>query len=227
MMRLIIIGLILWSVSSSPSWADNQKPSSVKGLSAESISNDAIRVSWNKPWDNVGVVGYNVYRNGAYHATVFSTNYIDKSVKNNSEYRYGIVAFDEARNYTTVSYEVSVSTGGSNDNGSNNQVAPPPPEPVRNNGEVNTPDGLFAEIQNGNSAKIKWRAPRGDIKGYNVYKNGSYVTTVDSPEYYDDSLNWGEDYRYHVTAISREIRFSAKSGTLTVNTANGSSTQNN
>jgi len=199
--------------------ADDQKPSVVNGVNATAISTNAVRVTWNKPWDNVGVLGYNVYRNGQYYATVFDTNFIDQDVASNTEYRYGIVAFDDAKNFNSVSV---VSTVNTNEAASNNS-APPPPEPVSNNGVVNTPDGLWAEIESGNTAKIKWRAPSGDLKGYNVYLDNNYIATVSLPEYSARELEWGRDYEFQIVAISKEIKFSNKSNALTVNTKNGSS----
>lgn len=218
-MRTTAFGLLLLSALSLNAWADDQKPSMVNGVSAEAITDTSVRVTWNKPWDNVGIRGYNVYRNGSYYATVFDTNFIDKQVSANNEYRYGIVAFDEARNFTSVSSESSVTTGGSND------TAPPAPAPAASNGSINAPDALYAEIQNSNSAKIKWRAPAGNIRGYNVYQDGKYVSTVFSPEYTAQGLNWGQDHLFAITAFSYEKVRSGRSAPLTVNTANGSSSQ--
>jgi len=217
-MRKIIIGLFLLTTTSMSAWADNKKPSTVNGVSARAISDNSVRVTWNKPWDNVGILGYNVYRNGAYHATVFDTNYVDNGVSKNKEYRYGIVAFDKAKNYNSVSKEAKVTAGGSNNGGN---TAPPPPAP--DNGQVNRPEGLYAEIENGNNAKIKWRAPSGNIRGYNVYIDGSYQTTVSAPEYQARNLTWGQDYKFRIVAFNQAKRFSRKSDTLTVNTSNGSS----
>jgi len=227
-MRTPVIGLCLkacffaclFTTSFSPAFADNQKPSVINGVSVTAISDTSLRVTWNKPWDNVGVDGYNVYRNGAYHATTFNTNFIDQELSVNSEYRYSVVAFDKARNFSTVSNEINASTGGSA-----NQAAPPPPAPEPVNGGVNRPDGLFAEVQNGNAAIIKWRAPSGDIKGYNVFRNGAYVASVANPEHRDNSMNWGEDYKYRIVAYNQSNQMSDKSDELTVNTANGSSSR--
>lgn len=208
----------LFTTSFTPAFADNQKPSVINGVSVSSISDTSMRVTWHKPWDNVGIYGYNVYRNGSYYATTFDTNFIDQAVSANTEYRYGVVAFDEARNFSTLSNEITATTGGSA-----MRNAPPPPAPAPANGGVNRPDGLLAEIQNGNAAIIKWRAPSGDVKGYNVFRNGGYVASVASPEHTDNSMNWGEDYRYQVVAYNQNNQMSEKSDVLTVNTANGSS----
>lgn len=208
----------LFTVYTIPAYADNQPPSVINGVTVTAIGDTTVRVTWHKPWDDVGVYGYNVYRNGSYYATTFDTNFVDRDVAANSEYRYGVVGFDRAKNFSTISSEVTVATGGSN------EAAPPPPAPApANNAAVNRPEGLFAEIQNGNEAIIKWRAPAGDIKGYNVFRNGGYMASVASPEYRDQSMNWGEDYNYMVIAYNQTDTFSEKSDILTVNTANGSS----
>jgi len=214
---LFLTGLFVFT--SSTVLADNQSPSVINGVSATVITDTSIRVTWHKPWDNVAVHGYNVYRNGSYYATTFNTNFIDQGASSGSEYRYGVVAFDKAQNFSTLSTEFSISTGGD----ATDRAAPPPPAPEQNNGSVNAPEGLFAEIQNGNAATIKWRAPSGDIKGYNIYRNGGYLASVGSPEYSDRAMNWGEDYKYRVVAYNQSNTLSNKSAELTVNTANGSS----
>jgi len=209
-----------------PVWADNEKPSTVNGVSATAISDNSVRVTWNKPWDNVGVLGYNIYRDGIYYTTVFDTNFIDNNLSRNKKYRYGIVAFDKAKNFNSVSREVSVTPGSSNGNGN---PSPPPPGPgnEQNNNGVSRPQSLHAEIQDGNSAKIKWNAPNGNEKGFNVYINGSYRTTVSKPEYNARNLTWGEDYKFNIVAFDQSKRFSRKSDGLTVNTANGSTPEGN
>lgn len=225
-MQKLITGLFLLTTLSAPVWADNEKPSTVEGVSATAITDNSVRVTWNKPWDNVGVAGYNIYRNGIYYTTVFDTNYIDSNVSTNNEYRYGIVAFDDAKNYNRVSSEATVTVGNSNGNGT---VAPPPPE--SNNGSfsdvVNSPDSLNAEIRDSNTAVIKWSTPSGNPLGYNVYLDGNYETTVSSPEYTANNLAYGEDHKFSIVAFSQSKRFSRQSDELTVNTANGSTLATN
>lgn len=220
-MRLTVIGLmVLIAGATFKVQADTQKPSIVNGLSVTAISPYTVRVTWHKPWDDTAVQGYNVYRNGSYYATVFNTNFIDQDVQPNGEYTYGIVAFDSAKNFSTISSEITVATGGDG-----SQSAPPPPAPAPEDDSVNTPDGLFAEIQNGNAAIIKWRAPAGSVKGYNVYRNNSYVATVFTPEYRDNGMNWGQDYQYQIVTFNDKQQFSEMSAALTVNTATADNNQ--
>lgn len=221
-MRTSFLAVLLLSAFALPAWADNEKPSTVNGVSASAISNSAIRVTWNKPWDNVGVHGYNVYRDGVYYATVFDTNFVDDGLGSNETYRYGIVAFDKAKNFNSVSNTSSATTSG----GTAETSAPPPPEPVASNSDTpNSPDGLYAEINGGNSATVKWRAPSGDVRGYNVYRDNQYISTVFSPDFQANNLDWGRDYTFQIVAFSHSNKFSGKSNNLIVNTSKGSSTQ--
>jgi len=207
----LLILTLLGSMTSATAMADTQAPSRPNGLNVQAINDSAVRVSWNKPWDNVGVDGYNIYRNNQYYATVFNTNYIDYGVSSNSQYEYGIVAFDAARNYTHISDKKSVSVGGSN-----NSSSAPNSEPSQGS---NVPSQLRAEILNGNQAKLFWSAPQGNIKGYNVYRDGGYVTSTSATDYTDSQMSWGQDYRYQIVAYTHNNTFSPKSAELVVNTA--------
>ncbi len=208
--KIVILALTL---SSGSVLADWQKPTTPTGLSAQSIGSEAVRVNWNGSWDDVGVEGYNIYRNNQYYATVSSTNYIDRDVSSGSQYNYAIVAYDGAKNFTVLSESVSVTVdGGGNDNrislSNNDQQA-----------GSSIPSQLRAEVQNGNEAKIFWTAPAGNIKGYNVYRDGNYISSTYAQEYRDTQMAWGQDYRYQIVAYTHENTFSEKSSELLVNTA--------
>ena len=126
--------------------ADTQPPSVVNNVQASALSSTSIRVTWNIPWDDTGVAGYNVYRNNAYFATVSNTNFLDNQVSAGSSYDYSIVAFDDARNFSSQSAQASVTTGG------NTTTVAAPPAP--NGSAFSAPSGLRAEVQNGNQARI-------------------------------------------------------------------------
>jgi|GEM_PF-4532079 len=218
---LLVLSLLA-GLSSAAALADTQAPSRPNGLNVSAINSSSVRVSWNRPWDNVGVEGYNIYRNNQYYDTVFNTNYIDYGVSSNNRYEYGIVAFDAAKNYTQLSDKMSVTVNGTptaeRNNSSNN------PDGEANSGS-NSPSALRAEVQNGNQAKLFWTAPQGNIKGYNVYRDGGYVASTASPEYTDSQMSWGQDYRYHVVAYTHNNTFSPRSAELVVNTAGNQTNQ--
>ena len=113
-MRITISALLLLGLGSANAYADNQRPSTVTNVQTSAISTSSIRVNWNASWDDVGIDGYNIYRDNRYFKTVFNTtNYIDQDVSASTRYEYTIVAFDRARNYSLNSSGSTVSTGGS------------------------------------------------------------------------------------------------------------------
>ena len=165
--------------SSSLVLADTQPPSVVNNVQASALDSTSIRVTWNIPWDDTGVAGYNVYRNNAYFATVSNTNFLDNQVSAGSQYEYSIVAFDDARNFSSQSALASATTGG------NTPAVAPPPAP--NGSAFGAPSGLRAEVQNGNQARIFWNQAAGSPEKYNVYRDNNYLTTVQGTDFTEHS----------------------------------------
>jgi len=95
-------------------YADNQRPSIVNGIYTVTQGDGAIEVNWNRPWDDTGIDGYNIYRDGSYISTVTTTQFIDRNTSIGNTYNYSISAFDPARNYSELSPEIQASASGNN-----------------------------------------------------------------------------------------------------------------
>ena len=61
------------SWSSTTACPDTPAPSAPTGLAASNVTQTSLTLSWNASTDNVGVMGYDVYRNGTKVATVATT----------------------------------------------------------------------------------------------------------------------------------------------------------
>lgn len=201
--------------------ADTQRPNTVSGVRASAISSSAIRLSWDAPWDNVGVDGYNIYRDGSYYSTLFNaTNYIDTGLTESRHYEYSVVAFDRARNYSTLSGQVGATTHAAD--GSAVPVtaaAPPDPSTV-----PQAPSRVSVEVIDSQTMQVNWQQPAGPVTGYNIYRDGHYHGTVrDALSYTASSLNPGNDYRWQIVAFN-DIGFSTLSTEISASTpASGSS----
>ena len=103
---------------------DLEAPSVPEALELVSTSNTSVIFRWAASSDNVGVVGYNIYRQGNYVSTVFGTRYSDTEPLADVAAEYSVVAFDEARNYTSQSAALSISGSGDTPTGT-----PPVDEP--------------------------------------------------------------------------------------------------
>ena len=82
---------------------DTTPPSVPAGLTAATASQNSINLSWQPSTDNVGVTGYDIYRNGVLLATTTGTSYTDTTVAQGSSYQYAVAAFDAAGNVSAQS----------------------------------------------------------------------------------------------------------------------------
>jgi Fibronectin type III domain len=66
------------------------------------------QLSWNASTDNVGVTGYNIYRDGAKVGTSPNTSYVDTGLTPDATYSYSITAVDAAGNESPKSTAITV-----------------------------------------------------------------------------------------------------------------------
>jgi RHS repeat-associated protein len=92
--------------------ADTQPPDAPQHVVAEAQADRAILLKWNPAADNLGVVGYRIYRVGQSEplAEVTGTVYIDAGLTAETTYQYEIAAFDAAGNVSVRSALVSAAT---------------------------------------------------------------------------------------------------------------------
>jgi chitodextrinase len=69
-----------------------------------------FKVSWTASTDNVGVTGYNIYRNGAYIGTTTGTFFNMTGLAKNTSYNITVLAFDAAKNRSVHSQGLAVTT---------------------------------------------------------------------------------------------------------------------
>jgi chitodextrinase len=67
-----------------------------------------VRLTWRTGVDDVGVAGYELYRNGVLLATTASTSHIDTSTRTGIAYAYRVRVFDAAGNFSAFSNPRSV-----------------------------------------------------------------------------------------------------------------------
>jgi chitodextrinase len=89
---------------------DTQAPSVPTNLSAAAVSTSGINLSWSASTDNVGVVGYKVFRGGVQIATTTTTSYANTGLNANTTYSYTVSAYDAAQNVSAQSSASSATT---------------------------------------------------------------------------------------------------------------------
>jgi chitodextrinase len=91
-------------------------PTAPTSLSATAVNSLTVNLSWNASTDNVGIAGYQVYRNGVLVITLYqtSTSYSDTQLDPSTSYTYQLVAFDGAGNFSASSNQASATTPAGN-----------------------------------------------------------------------------------------------------------------
>ena len=107
------LGAYEYAATTSP--ADTQAPTAPTSLTATTTSDSQIDLSWTASTDNVGVVGYNVYRDGVKIGTTASTTYSSTGLAAATTYSYTVTAVDAAGNTSTPSTSASATTAAAPD----------------------------------------------------------------------------------------------------------------
>jgi Raf kinase inhibitor-like YbhB/YbcL family protein len=91
---------------------DNQAPTVPTNLRSTNVTATTVTLAWNASTDNVGVAGYNVYRDGTKFATVPDLTATADGLTANTQYTFAVEAFDANNNVSGRSTPLSVRTGG-------------------------------------------------------------------------------------------------------------------
>src|SRR5262249_39463390 len=84
--------------------SDTSPPSVPAGLTASAVSSTQVNLAWAPSTDNVGVAGYNVFRNGTKISSTPSTSYQDMQFPGTASYT--VSAYDAAGNTSAQSAAV-------------------------------------------------------------------------------------------------------------------------
>ncbi len=101
-----------------PPPTDTLAPTVPTSLSKTVASESQINLSWTASTDNVGVVGYKVFRNASQIGTSSTTNFSDTGLSPSTTYSYSVSAYDASGNNSSQSASISGTTAAA--------PAPPP-----------------------------------------------------------------------------------------------------
>lgn len=91
--------------------SDTEDPTAPTGLQGASAGPNAADLSWNAATDNVGVTGYNVYRDGSLRTSLGTTlTFHDTGLTAATQYAYTVTARDAAGNESLPTAPVNVTT---------------------------------------------------------------------------------------------------------------------
>jgi chitodextrinase len=108
------------TTASTTACPDTTPPSAPTGLSASNVSGTGLTLGWNASTDNVGVTGYDVYRNGTKMASVTGPGSSQTGLACGTSYAFAVASYDGAGNHSPQT-QLTASTAAC--------AAPPPPPP--------------------------------------------------------------------------------------------------
>jgi fibronectin type 3 domain-containing protein len=194
-----------------PGCADTTPPSVPTGLTGGATTCTNAGLSWNASTDTggSGLKGYNLYRNSIFVAQIAAptTSYSDSGLNPSTSYIYTVAAIDNANNQSAQSGSFTVVTPACPD------VIPP-----------SVPTGLAASGTACTNTTLRWHASTdtggSGLRGYNVYRNGSYLVQVLAPStnLTDNTLTGSTTYSYAVSAVDNANNESAQSSSINVTT---------
>ncbi len=89
---------------------DPTPPTIPNNLAATTMSSSQINLSWNASTDDVGVLGYKIYRDGTQITTTINTTYSDTGLSSSTTYTYKVSAYDATGNESVQSNQTTATT---------------------------------------------------------------------------------------------------------------------
>ncbi|WP_103067980.1 endonuclease [Aquimarina sediminis] len=90
--------------------SDTESPTPPTSLAFSNVTENSVQLSWTASTDNIGVAGYNVYRDGTLLSTSSTANYTVSGLAAGTVYTFQVYAYDAAGNVSTASNSVVVTT---------------------------------------------------------------------------------------------------------------------
>jgi chitodextrinase len=178
-------------------YPDTVSPSIPADVIATAQSSSQINLNWSSSTDNVGVTGYQVYRDGSLLKTVTATSTTDTGLSASTQYCYTVKAGDVAGNWSAESTQSCATT----------------PEAPVDNQAPSIPAGVIATAQSSSQINLNWSASTDNVgvTGYQIYRNGILLKAVTGTSTADTGLSASTQYCYTVKAGDAAGNWSADS----------------
>ncbi len=199
-------------------------PTAASELQAIRTTDTTVDLIWTPATDDVAVVGYNIYRNNQYLSTVNSNRFEDAGLAAGEQYEYYVVAFDDPRNFSPRSSTAiaAADTNSQIDPEPNPQPDPQPQEPENDTEAPAVVSSITATVISVSEIDLFWDVPNDNIgvDGYNVYRDRSYLTTVQTNNFTDTNVPANDTVSYQIVAFDVARNFSRSSPERILSPAN-------
>ena len=160
---------------------DTTPPKTPTAFSATALSGQQVELAWTAPTDNVGVVQYTVYRDGAVRATPTATAFTDSGLDQATSNTHGVTALEAAGNEWAAAKRTVTTL---------DTIAPDPPQ------------ALTGTALSEKEVELTWQPAidNVEIKKYHLFRDGVERKTTTETTFTDVFLTAGTEYTYAVTA---------------------------
>ena len=181
--------------------SDITPPTTPTNLVANPVAPNHINLTWTASTDNVGVIGYQVFRDNVQIATSSTASFSDTGVQPQTTHSYKVVAFDAGGNFSAASNIASATTPA--------DTAPP-----------SAPTNLVATPTTLSQVILTWTASTDNVSvsGYRVFRNGVQIATASTSSYLDVTAAANTTYNYYVLAFDPTGNTSGSSNIVTITT---------
>ena len=188
-----------------PPAGDTISPSAPTNLAASGATQNSVDVGWNAATDNVGVVGYGLYRNGDSTGSTTSTSTTFTGLACGTSYTFAVDAVDSAGNRSAKG-SISASTA----------ACPPAPDTQA----PTAPGNVSVTGSNATSVSLSWNAASDNVgvAGYGLYRNGASTTATTLTSTTFTGLACATSYTFAVDAFDDAGNRSSKTS-VTASTA--------
>lgn len=185
---------------------DSQAPTSPTNLTTAIINSSQIKLTWTASTDNIGVIGYQVFRDNSQIGITAATTFTDTTALANISYKYVVKAYDQSVNISPASNESTIII-----------VDKQPPT---------APTNLTATIGANNSVNLNWIASTDNVgvKEYYIYRDNTTIGRIPSTSYSDTTVQLGSTYTYSVRATDLAGLASPVSNSVTIIVNNSDTT---
>lgn len=144
------------------------------------------------------IIGYRIVRDGVTIGSTGNLTFTDNGLADGTAYTYEVYPFDKWNREASASPVLETET-------------------LPDTEAPSVPKELVAEHVTGREIGLTWEAStdNGDILGYEIYRDGALITTVEKPEYTDQKLSEKKAYEYAVLAVDMAGNRSERSDSLT------------
>ena len=179
-----------------PPGGDTSPPTAPTNLSQTAVSDSAATLSWSESTDDVGVTGYGLYVGGLRIATSTQTSYAFSGLSCESNYTFGVDAYDAAGNRSPVATLIVTTSACPT-------TPPPSPPPAGDTSPPTAPTNLSQTASTTSSVTASWTASTDDVgvTGYDVLVDGTQAGTTATTSYAVTGLSCGTSHQIVVDAF--------------------------